>query len=184
MIVSYINTAYDASYFCEFGKYKFWPIARSEKAKKVEKLNPNILHCKSFDAFLTYLDVVFYSSCLDERLHENKNPPFPTILHHKALWFNFWQTKYYWRPWVCKYNIKWSISNSLDSISNDVDKSVTTCVWTLHYSGAHMFDLDGWHPLGVTQLMMSQGKRECYPKKERVKTSTDLDISAFYPPPF
>ena len=144
MIVSYINTAYDASYFCEFGKYKFWPIARSEKAKKVEKLNPNILHCKSFDAFLTYLDVVFYSSCLDERLHENKNPPFPTILHHKALWFNFWQTKYYWRPWVCKYNIKWSISNSLDSISNDVDKSVTTCVWTLHYSGAHMFDLDRW----------------------------------------
>ena len=51
---------------------------RSEKAKKVEKLNPKILHCKSFDAFLAY-NVVFYSSCLDGRMQDNK------ILHFQQF---------------------------------------------------------------------------------------------------
>ena len=51
---------------------------RSEKAKKVEKLDPKILHCKSCDAFLTYI-VVFYSSSLDEGCRKTK------ILHFQQF---------------------------------------------------------------------------------------------------
>ena len=53
MIVSYI-VQHDMSYFLRVWEMDVLTY-RSEKSKKVEKLNPKILHCKSFGAVLALI---------------------------------------------------------------------------------------------------------------------------------
>ena len=48
------RTTYDMSYFLRVWEMDVLTY-RSEKSKKVEKLNPKILHCKSFDAVLALI---------------------------------------------------------------------------------------------------------------------------------
>ena len=127
--------------------------------------------------------VVFYSSCLDEGCRRMK------ILHFKhflATMLNGWtfdtvKIIAYWTLFQ-----HFSLSKKNFSMSNNTTKifhikqcnenhQVMACVWSLYYSGSHMFDLDGCDL--VDDVIGKTGKR---PSIEKVKTCTFCPLGSGY----
>ena len=119
--------------------------------------------------------VVFYSSCLDEGCRRMK------ILHFKhflATMLNGWtfdkvKIIAYWTLFqhISLSKKNFSMSNKTTTFFHikqcNENHQVMACVWSLYYSGSHMFDLDGCDL--VDDVMGKTGKR---PSIEKVKTCT------------
>ena len=162
--------------FCvEFSRCNFWLIGGVKRAKR--RLASSIRTSFNATALMHFL---LPPCCLllllfGRRMQENENPPFQTFSCYNAKWLNFWQSENYCLldtfPTLFFIKKNFSMSNNTTEFFHikqcNENHQVMACVWSLYYSGSHMFDLDGCDL--VDDVMGKTGKR---PSIEKVKTCT------------